>query len=108
LAETPRGQIHLHIVADQRLFGVEVAVDGKARAWGPAPGLEQAVRVTAAWRDGSTVRDLIAAYPFRRTDRFAPAREDGNLLEALWALHMEDPGYETIRPVLRPPMTTRG
>ena len=100
-AETPRGQIYLHIVADQRLFGVEVTVDNKARAWGSAPDLEQAVRVAAAWRDGTTVRELIAAYPFMKTDPFALAREDGNLLEVLWAFHLEDPGYEEMRPVLR-------
>jgi hypothetical protein len=36
-----------------------------------------------------------------KTDRFAQAREDGNLLEVLWDFHLEDPGYETMRPVLR-------
>ncbi|MGK5682535.1 DUF6193 family natural product biosynthesis protein [Actinoplanes sp. URMC 104] len=99
--ETPHGKVSLHIVADRRLFGVEVIVDNNVRAWGSAPDLEQAVRVTAAWRDGSTVRELIAAYPFMKTDRFALGREDGNLLDVLWAFHLEDPGYEDMRPVLR-------
>ena len=99
--DTPRGRISMHTVADQRLFGVEIDVDGKERAWGSAPDLEQAARVAAAWRDGITVRELIAAYPFMRTHRFALAREDGNLLDVLWAFHLEDPGYEEMRPVLQ-------
>ena len=87
---------------------VGVAVDNKNRAWGSARDPEQAVRVAAAWRDGTTIRELITAYPFMRTDRFALAREDGNLLEVLWDFHLEDPGTRTCGRSCGPPMTTRG
>ena len=99
--ETPRGRIELHIVADQRLFGVEVNVENQGWAWGSTDDLEQAALVAVAWRDGSTIRELIAAFPFMKTDRISQAREDGNLREVLWDIHLEDPGYETMWPVMR-------
>jgi len=98
---TPRGTVELHLVGDKRAFGLLIHVADRDRVWGTTDDLEQAALVAAAWRDGSTTRELIAAFRFMSTDRIAQAEEDGNLHEVLWSIHLEDPGYAGIRPVLR-------
>jgi hypothetical protein len=99
--ETPHGTIEVHLVAGERGFGLSIMVAGRDRLWGTAENLEQAARVASAWRQGSTIRQMLAAFPFLRTDRLAQAEEDGNVHEVLWALHLLDPGYAAIRPLLR-------
>jgi len=95
------GRIDVETVPDQRQFSMDIRVHTKSWLWGSTDELEQAARAAATWRDGSTIRDMIAAFPFLTTSRFAQAREDGNLLEVLWDYYLQDPGYETIRPLLR-------
>ncbi|MEU8819723.1 DUF6193 family natural product biosynthesis protein [Actinoplanes sp. NPDC048796] len=98
---TASGRIDLATAANRRVFSMNVSVDGRPRLWGGSDDLELLARAAAAWRDGSTIREMIAAFPFLETSRFEQAREDGNLLDVLWEFHLGDPGYETMRPVLR-------
>ena len=99
--ETPRGAIKLSAVYGERVFGVKIRVENDLWASGLTDDLEQAARVAVAWRDGSTIRELVEAFPFMKTNRIAQALEDGNLREVLWSMHLEDEGYELMRPVLR-------
>jgi hypothetical protein len=99
--DTPRGTVELHLGAEHRVFSMLILVEYKEWVWGSTDDLTQAARAAAAWRDGSTIRELIAAFPFLKTDRIAQAREDGNLRDVLWSIHLEDPGYATMQPVLR-------
>ncbi|SNY74133.1 hypothetical protein [Paractinoplanes atraurantiacus] len=103
------GRIDLETVRDQRLFFMHISVGSHPWLWGGSDDLEQLARAAAIWRDGSTIRAMIAAFPFLETSRFVQARENGQV--AIWC---EGGGYEVstswrgaVRPAATPAEAVR-
>ncbi len=96
-----RGGMGVSAAPDERRFSIALAGRGHSWAYGDTADLSEVVGVLRAWRDGATLRELGARFPFMTYDVMAQAYEDGNPVEVRWELLLSDPELDLVRPLLR-------
>ncbi len=96
-----RGGIGVVAEPSERRFDIGFSTHGHNWANGSTADMAEVVGAVHAWREGATLRELAARFPFMTYDRMAQAYEDGNPVEVMWDLRLHDPELDAIRPLLR-------
>lgn len=98
---SPRGEVRVNLGLGVRRFALTME-SGRGYVWasGSTTELSEAVGAIAFWREGATLVELGARFPFMEFSRMSRAYEDGNPIETQWAILMESDEFPSYRELL--------